>query len=116
MICRLKKFKQEQKDGEDCDMSDHEEEFYYQEVSIDHMSSPPTMSHRDMARPPHEDPEYQKMLRLETIPVSKITDNSSILTPTTPTTLPNNTNNIINNNNKERLFNFGRASSTSPVI
>lgn len=30
------------------------------------MSSPPTMSHRDMARPPHEDPEYQKQLRLET--------------------------------------------------
>ena len=29
------------------------------------MSSPPTMSHRDMARPPHEDPEYQKQLRLE---------------------------------------------------
>ncbi|KAF7989733.1 hypothetical protein HCN44_008407 [Aphidius gifuensis] len=109
----LKKFKQDQKDGEDCDMSDHEEEFYYQEVSIDHMSSPPTMSHRDMARPPHEDPEYQKMLRLETIPVSKNTDNSPIVTsPTTPTTLPNNT--INNNNSKERLFNFGRASSTSP--
>lgn len=33
---------------------------------MDHMSSPPTMSHRDMARPPHEDPEYQKQLRLET--------------------------------------------------
>lgn len=46
-------------------MSDHEEEFYYQEVAVDHMSSPPTLSHRDMARPPHEDPEYQKQLRLE---------------------------------------------------
>lgn len=22
--------------------------------------SPPTLSHRDMARPPHEDPEYQR--------------------------------------------------------
>ncbi|XP_006566851.1 zinc finger protein 395 isoform X2 [Apis mellifera] len=51
---------------EDDDISDHEEEFYYQEVAVDHMSSPPTMSHRDMARPPHEDPEYQKQLRLET--------------------------------------------------
>lgn len=51
-------------------MSDHEEEFYYQEVAVDHMSSPPTMSHRDMARPPHEDPEYQKQLRLEAIPAA----------------------------------------------
>ncbi|XP_023288157.1 zinc finger protein 704 isoform X1 [Orussus abietinus] len=55
-------------DEEDDDMSDHEEEFYYQEVAVDHMSSPPTMSHRDMARPPHEDPEYQKQLRLEANP------------------------------------------------
>ena len=50
---------------EEDDISDPEEEFYYQEVAVDHMSSPPTMSHRDMARPPHEDPEYQKQLRLE---------------------------------------------------
>ncbi|XP_011642704.1 zinc finger protein 704-like isoform X2 [Pogonomyrmex barbatus] len=55
-------------DSEEDDMSVHEEEFYYQEVAADHMSSPPTMSHRDMARPPHEDPEYQKQLRLETTP------------------------------------------------
>lgn len=48
----------------------HEEEFYYQEVGVDHMSSPPTMSHRDMARPPHEDPEYQKQLRLEATPAT----------------------------------------------
>lgn len=47
-----------------------EEEFYYQEVGVDHMSSPPTMSHRDMARPPHEDPEYQKQLRLEATPAT----------------------------------------------
>ncbi|CAL1684322.1 unnamed protein product [Lasius platythorax] len=51
-------------------MSVHEEEFYYQEVAVDHMSSPPTMSHRDMARPPHEDPEYQKQLRLEAVPTA----------------------------------------------
>lgn len=56
-------------DSED-DMSVHEEEFYYQEVAMDHMSSPPTMSHRDMARPPHEDPEYQKQLRLEATPAA----------------------------------------------
>lgn len=24
--------------------------------------SPPTLSHRDMARPPHEDPEYQRQI------------------------------------------------------
>ncbi|XP_020292813.1 zinc finger protein 395 isoform X2 [Pseudomyrmex gracilis] len=51
-------------------MSVNEEEFYYQEVAVDHMSSPPTMSHRDMARPPHEDPEYQKQLRLEATPIT----------------------------------------------
>ncbi|XP_046990805.1 zinc finger protein 395 isoform X1 [Schistocerca americana] len=43
---------------------DHEEEFYYTEVEIGlHASSPPTLSHRDMARPPYEDPEYQKQLK-----------------------------------------------------
>lgn len=41
---------------------DHEEEFYYNEVELDHASSPPTLSHRDMARPPHEDPEYQRQI------------------------------------------------------
>lgn len=42
---------------------DHEEEFYYTEVELGlHTSSPPTLSHRDMARPPHEDPEYQRSL------------------------------------------------------
>ncbi|XP_076160448.1 glucose transporter 4 enhancer factor isoform X4 [Ptiloglossa arizonensis] len=60
---------------EDDDMSDHEEEFYYQEVAVDHMSSPPTMSHRDMARPPHEDPEYQKQLRLEATPATNNAEN-----------------------------------------
>ncbi|XP_018045858.1 PREDICTED: zinc finger protein 704 [Atta colombica] len=59
------------KKSKGCDSEDdHEEEFYYQEVAVDHMSSPPTMSHRDMARPPHEDPEYQKQLRLEATPVA----------------------------------------------
>lgn len=57
-------------------MSDHEEEFYYQEVAVDHMSSPPTMSHRDMARPPHEDPEYQKQLRLEATNVNSSINNA----------------------------------------
>lgn len=49
--------------------SDHEEEFYYTEVEDDDQDesspsppSPPTLSHRDMARPPHEDPEYQRQL------------------------------------------------------
>jgi len=26
------------------------------------LASEPTLSHRDMARPPHEDPEYQKQI------------------------------------------------------
>ncbi|KAL1140330.1 hypothetical protein AAG570_000262 [Ranatra chinensis] len=43
---------------------DHEEEFYYTEVEFSMTSPPPTLSHRDMARPPHEDPEYQKSLGL----------------------------------------------------
>ncbi|XP_015171873.1 PREDICTED: zinc finger protein 395 [Polistes dominula] len=75
-----KKSKGYDNDGED-DISDHEEEFYYQEVAVDHMSSPPTMSHRDMARPPHEDPEYQKQLRLEAVPVntSNTESNSSAM-------------------------------------
>jgi len=39
----------------DLELSDHEEEFYYTEVELGlHTSSPPTLSHRDMARPPHE--------------------------------------------------------------
>ena len=45
--------RQKSEDGEE--MSDHEEEFYYTEVELGlHTSSPPTLSHRDMARPPHE--------------------------------------------------------------
>lgn len=48
----------------DEELGDHEEEFYYTEVSLGvHTSSPPTLSHQDMARPPHEDPEYQKQIK-----------------------------------------------------
>lgn len=36
------------------------------------------MSHRDMARPPHEDPEYQKQLRLEAAPVTNNTENMMV--------------------------------------
>ncbi|XP_055907153.1 uncharacterized protein LOC129942280 [Eupeodes corollae] len=49
--------------------SDHEEEFYYTEIEDEDDEgkapsppSPPTLSHRDMARPPHEDPEYQRQI------------------------------------------------------
>lgn len=59
---------------ENSDLSDHEEEFYYTEIEmgIDSVadafaniftSSPPTQSHMDMARPPHEDPECQKQVQ-----------------------------------------------------
>ncbi|XP_034949859.1 zinc finger protein 395 isoform X2 [Chelonus insularis] len=88
---------------DDFDMSDHEEEFYYQEVAINHMSSPPTMSHRDMARPPHEDPEYQKQLRLEANPI-----------PTT-TTINNHNNSNDNNNNTNNSNNISSNSNNNPV-
>lgn len=42
-----------------------EEDFYIQELdeeSSPSPPSPPTLSHRDMARPPHEDPEYQRQI------------------------------------------------------
>lgn len=49
-----------------------DEAFYYTEIEAEietdeHIKSPnppspPTLSHRDMARPPHEDPEYQRQL------------------------------------------------------
>lgn len=42
--------------------SDHEEEFYYTEREVVAPAPPPTLSHRDMCRPPHEDPEYQRQL------------------------------------------------------
>ncbi|RZF35692.1 hypothetical protein LSTR_LSTR010013 [Laodelphax striatellus] len=51
-------------DDEGCMDDDHEEEFYYTEVELGLTSSPPTLSHRDMARPPHEDPEYQRSLQM----------------------------------------------------
>nr|CAD7427316.1 unnamed protein product [Timema monikensis] len=58
---------------EDSELSDHEEEFYYTELELrPHTYSPPTMSHRDMARPPHEDPEYQKQLKLGVFRASPI--------------------------------------------
>lgn len=53
-------------EGEDEGMAgdDHEEEFYYTELEIGLTSPLPTLSHRDMARPAHEDPEYQKALSM----------------------------------------------------
>lgn len=51
------------KDHLNCDKTnDREEEFYYTEREVNESSPPPTLSHRDMARPPHEDPEYQRLL------------------------------------------------------
>ncbi|XP_030376517.1 zinc finger protein 704 isoform X2 [Scaptodrosophila lebanonensis] len=54
-------------DNDSCSENEHEEEFYYTDDDDDDESvktpspaSPPTLSHRDMARPPHEDPEYQR--------------------------------------------------------
>ncbi|XP_036336335.1 zinc finger protein 704-like isoform X2 [Rhagoletis pomonella] len=54
---------------ESCSENDHEEEFYYTEIEDEDedsktpsTTSTPTLSHRDMARPPHEDPEYQRKI------------------------------------------------------
>ncbi|GBL93257.1 hypothetical protein AVEN_258505-1, partial [Araneus ventricosus] len=58
-------------DALDSEGSDHEEEFYYTEMEVESPPSPflqgsiysssvPTLSHLDMARPAHEDPEYRK--------------------------------------------------------
>nr|NP_001097734.1 glucose transporter 4 enhancer factor, isoform A [Drosophila melanogaster]NP_001262444.1 glucose transporter 4 enhancer factor, isoform H [Drosophila melanogaster]AAF54467.2 glucose transporter 4 enhancer factor, isoform A [Drosophila melanogaster]AGB95826.1 glucose transporter 4 enhancer factor, isoform H [Drosophila melanogaster] len=46
----------------------NEEDFYLEDADDDveqvkpTLASEPTLSHRDMARPPHEDPEYQKQI------------------------------------------------------
>lgn len=47
-------------DRDEEELSDGEEEFYYTEREIDDTTPPPTLSHRDLTRPPHEDPEYQR--------------------------------------------------------
>ncbi|XP_044266831.1 zinc finger protein 395 isoform X1 [Tribolium madens] len=46
----------------DHDVLPGEEEFYFTEVELGLTSPPPTLSHRDMARPPHEDPDYQRQI------------------------------------------------------
>lgn len=64
---------EDDEDDEDDDLSDDivpDEAFYYTEIEAEieenvtspNPPSPPTLSHRDMARPPHEDPEYQRQL------------------------------------------------------
>ncbi|XP_065225261.1 zinc finger protein 395-like isoform X2 [Planococcus citri] len=72
---------------EDIDFDDHEEEFYYTEVETEEaFYSPPTLSHRDMARPPHEDPEYQKSLLNPSLPSNRR------FSPAGPINIPKNTN------------------------
>ncbi|KAI5713966.1 hypothetical protein M8J76_008747 [Diaphorina citri] len=68
-------------DDEYSDESDHEEEFYYTEVEFDLSSSPPTMSHMDMCRPPREDPEYQKNLSKPGLVATAIGQNHSAAGP-----------------------------------
>lgn len=51
---RPRRDKSPQDDSTNDSIDDHEEEFYYTEVELGAASSPPTLSHRDMARPPHE--------------------------------------------------------------
>ncbi|KAK8772514.1 hypothetical protein V5799_024243 [Amblyomma americanum] len=92
-------------ESEDSASSDHEEEFYYTESEEEgdlesdsgstllgehgecahsiYTSSAPTLSHLDMARPPHEDPQYQ-MLARSAVPASppSLTSASPINIPT----------------------------------
>lgn len=42
------------------ELPEGEEEFYYTEIEVGDTTPPPTLSHRDLSRPPHEDPEYQR--------------------------------------------------------
>ncbi|XP_023036516.1 zinc finger protein 395 isoform X2 [Drosophila willistoni] len=57
-------------DCDSCSENEHEEEFYYTEDDDDDelvkttpsLAPEPTLSHRDMARPPTEDPEYQNQI------------------------------------------------------
>ncbi|XP_077990817.1 zinc finger protein 704-like [Glandiceps talaboti] len=76
----------------DGDMNDHEEEFYYTEIETNlesvtdtfanmYTSSPPTLSHMDMARPPHEDPSLRKT-SLEMLHNNASKQTSCPLTPT----------------------------------
>lgn len=83
MFCRSQKSRgniDEDFDDDDDDDLDNlsedtvpDEAFYYTEIETEieadepnakspNPPSPPTLSHRDMARPPHEDPEYQRQL------------------------------------------------------
>lgn len=69
MFLRLQQKARHSGDSDSCSENEHEEEFYYEEdddddelVKTPSPASPPTLSHRDMARPPHEDPEYQRQI------------------------------------------------------
>ncbi|XP_076254334.1 glucose transporter 4 enhancer factor isoform X2 [Rhynchophorus ferrugineus] len=61
-----------------------EEDFYYDEL-VQPPNAPPTLSHRDMARPPHEDPDYQRQL-VGSIRQSLFTASTNI--PQSPHKLP----------------------------
>uniref|UniRef100_A0A1B0FQN4 C2H2-type domain-containing protein n=1 Tax=Glossina morsitans morsitans TaxID=37546 RepID=A0A1B0FQN4_GLOMM len=75
------------------DSDSHEEEFYYTEIEDDDddcktpsPTSPPTLSHRDMARPPHEDPEYQRQIVGNFKPKSSKVTTAAMTTTTTTAT------------------------------
>ncbi|XP_001953606.3 zinc finger protein 704 isoform X3 [Drosophila ananassae] len=67
---RKEHLRKKARSGEYDSCSEHEEDFYYDEEDEEdeeldkttNLASEPTLSHRDMARPPHEDPEYQKQI------------------------------------------------------
>lgn len=69
-VIRSQKSRTEIDDDNDSSDIVPDEAFYYTEIETEpeptqgspNPPSPPTLSHRDMARPPHEDPEYQRQL------------------------------------------------------
>jgi len=80
---------------------------------------PPTLSHSDMARPPHEDPEYQRqlvgnirqgLLMSSAAAAAAAAGNGQTYIKTSSATAANN-----NNNNNNTVIHSYAWSTTSPV-
>ncbi|EEB17801.1 zinc finger protein, putative [Pediculus humanus corporis] len=115
------------------DLSDHEEEFYYTEVEVsraDVMTNTvvtlPVHPHKDMCRPSHEDPDYQKTKGYPIVrssnntptantPWSSFTKQMKLgnsytgIQPDISSNRSNNNNNNNNSNNNNRAFTFGSS-------
>lgn len=92
-----------------------EEEFYYTEIEDESGTpsppSPPTLSHRDMARPPHEDPEYQRQI-VGNYRQGLLSLSQTSIKPPLPTHVNGSLHNAITNTIMHHNYSW---SSTSPV-